>query len=191
MSHLNYFVWSSNIIISPFFCFLLAREPQKGLRCRITASSGSASCVASFLHAGQSIHAPHDRWGGEEGKKVLKLNIPLAVIGSICSARTDCGILLPCWSAVYLSSLPLAFSHYCNMALSISLSVRAARRQRWVVCAYIPVPTSLAQAYDHSSWIKHYAMPMWPPVPTQAGKWEDKHARYSSKIGHLLSKWIT
>lgn len=183
MSHLNYFVWSSNITINPRF--LLARCRINGLLCR------RLSCRLVFFAHWPEHSCTSWQMRRRGGKKVLKLNIPLAVIGSICSARTDCSILLPCWSAVYLSSLPLAFSHYCNMALSISLSVRAVRRQRWVVCAYMPVPTSLAEAYDHSSWIKHYAMPMWPPVPTQAGKWEDKHARYSSKIGHLLSKWIT
>lgn len=96
---------------------------------------GSDCCIPSLPHSGQSIHAPHDRWGG---KKISKLNIPLTVIVSVCCARTDCSVLLPCWKAVYFSSLPLLFyvslssffPHYCNMALSISLSVCAVLRYR-------------------------------------------------------------
>ena len=45
----------------------------------------------------------------EVERKILKLNIPLTVIVSICSARTDCSILLPCWSAVYISPPSLSY----------------------------------------------------------------------------------
>lgn len=135
-----------------------------------------------------------ERGGG--GRKIPKKNIPFAVIVSICSARTDCGILLPCWSAVYFSSIPLLFSlcfspfpHYCNMAPSISLSVWAAllqHRPRYVLPS--PLATSLVKVYDHPSWIKHYTTRIWPQVPASAGNRGDKHRKNACETGHLLSK---
>lgn len=64
---------------------------------------GNSVSVLTLSHSGQSIHALHDKWGGKGEEK--KLNILVSEIGSICSARTDCSLLLPCWSAVKLPSL--------------------------------------------------------------------------------------
>lgn len=150
---------------------------------------GSDCCIPSLPHSGQSIHAPHDRWGG---KKISKLNIPLTVIVSVCCARTDCSVLLPCWKAVYFPSLPLLFyvslssffPHYCNMALSISLSVCAVLRYRRPVTLVLgPLVPSLVKVCDKTLHCTISSCLEW-----QLG---DKRSKYARKTGHLLSKWNT
>lgn len=99
----GHFIFSAHFIVS--HCFLHPCKTKKMLQtqrnvCVVTAVSPLCHTLVRAL-----MHFVTDEV--EEEKKIIpKLNIPLAVIGSICSARTDCGILLPCWSAVYLSSLP-------------------------------------------------------------------------------------
>lgn len=70
-----------------------------------------ASCLLLNQEGPKSLPLSHSQrsctsWRMKRGKKLPKLNIPLTVIDSICSARTDCSILLPCWRAVYLPSFP-------------------------------------------------------------------------------------
>lgn len=149
---------------------------------------GSDCCIPSLPHSGQSIHAPHDRWGG---KKISKLNIPLTVIVSVCCARTDCGVLLPCWKAVYFSSLPLLF----YVSLSSFPPIIAIWHSPFH-CQSVPCCVTVD--------LLHWCPAPWSPLVKVCDKtlhctissclaWQlgDKRNKYACKTGHLLSKWNT
>lgn len=149
---------------------------------------GSDCCIPSLPHSGQSIHAPHDRWGG---KKISKLNIPLTVIVSVCCARTDCGVLLPCWKVVYFSSLPLLF----YVSLSSFPPIIAIWHSPFH-CQSVPCCVTVD--------LLHWCPAPWSPLVKVCDKtlhctissclaWQlgDKRNKYACKTGHLLSKWNT
>lgn len=103
-----------------------------------------------FLHSGLRITAPHDRRGVENGGREASKTEYSSLCNRfnlLCRNRLQyfasllesCISLLPPSLLFSLpSSFPLAFPHHCNMALSISLSVWAARRQRRLVFALHP-----------------------------------------------------
>lgn len=125
-----------------------------------------------------------------------KLIILLTVIVSACSARTDCGILLPCRSSLYFSSLPLCFP------LSLSLLP--------IIAIWHPPFHCQSGQLRCGSDSLHCAQPtdrlpsggVWSSIMDQtlqfthvagrtclAWKWGDRYGEYASEIGHPLSKW--
>lgn len=87
--------------VTAFFTHVKPRRTQDATQRSVLTVTLASPLFHTLVRA--FMHFMTDEVGEE---KIPKLNIPLTVIGSICSAGTDYGILLPCWSAVYLSSLP-------------------------------------------------------------------------------------
>lgn len=82
---------------------------------------GNSASVLTLSHSGQSIHALHDKWGGK-GEEKNWIFWSLKSVQSVLPEQ----IAVCCFpvGVLWIShlSLLLPFSHYCYMALSVSLS---------------------------------------------------------------------
>lgn len=82
---------------------------------------GNSVSVLTLSHSGQSIHALHDKWGGK-GEEKNWIFWSLKSVKSVLPEQ----IAVCCFPVGVLGishlSLLLPFSHYCYLALSISLS---------------------------------------------------------------------
>lgn len=152
-----------------------------------TSRCGLAATAASHLFL-TLVRASMLLMTDEVGKKISKLNIPLTVIVSVCCARTDCSVLLPCWKAVYFSSLPLLF----YVSLSSFFPIIAIWHSPFH-CQSVPCCVTVD--------LLHWCPAPWSPLVKVCDKtlhctissclaWQlgDKRSKYACKTGHLLSK---
>lgn len=133
----------------------------------------------------------------EEWKKKPNLNIPLSVIVSICSARTDCSIFLPCWNTVHFYSLPLR-----SLTPPLPFPIIAI----WLFPFHCQSgPHCCSTDSLHSAEPSGHFTPqgVWSSIMEKKTlhctcvvtgfvfnwKCEDKQRKCASKIGRLLSEW--